>query len=40
MLFETGAALVHDSSVAGATAPVLGTRSRFEIAPTFGDLSL
>ena len=40
MLFETGAAIVHDSSVAGATAPVLGTRSRFEIAPTFGDLSL
>jgi len=40
MLFETGAAIVYDSSVAGATAPVLGTRSRFEIAPAFGDLSL
>ena len=38
-LVETGAALVYDSSVAGATAPVLGSRSRFEIAPTFGDLS-
>jgi Tol biopolymer transport system component len=38
-LVETGAALVYDSSVAGATAPVLGRRSRFEIAPTFGDLS-
>jgi hypothetical protein len=39
-LFETSAALVYDSSVAGPTAPVLGSRSRFEIAPTFGDLSL
>jgi hypothetical protein len=38
-LLETGAALVYDSSVTGATAPVLGSRSRFEIAPTFGDLS-
>jgi hypothetical protein len=39
-LFESAAAFVHDSSVAGPTAPVLGGRSRFEIAPTFGDLSL
>ena len=39
-MLETGAALVYDSSVAGATAPVLGTRSRFEIAPSVGDLSL
>lgn len=39
-MLETGAALVYDSSVAGATAPVLGSRSRFEIAPSFGDLSL
>jgi Tol biopolymer transport system component len=39
-LFETAAALVYDSSVSGPTAPVLGSRSRFEIAPTFGDLSL
>lgn len=38
-LFETGAAVVYDSSVIGATAPVLGSRSRFEIAPTLGDLS-
>jgi hypothetical protein len=38
-LVETGAAFVSDSSVAGATAPVLGSRSRFEIAPSFGDLS-
>ncbi len=39
-LVESAAALVYDSSVAGPTAPVLGRRSRFEIAPTFGDLSL
>jgi hypothetical protein len=39
-LLETGAALVYDSSVSGTTAPALGTRSRFEIAPSFGDLSL
>jgi hypothetical protein len=39
-LLETGAALVYDSSVSGMTAPVLGTRSRFEVAPSFGDLSL
>ena len=39
-LFETAAALVYDSSVSGPTAPVLGSRSRFEIAPAFGDLSL
>ena len=38
-LVESAAALVYDSSVAGPTAPVLGQRSRFEIAPTFGDLS-
>jgi hypothetical protein len=40
VLFETAAALVYDSSVAGPTAPVLGGRSRFEIGQTFGDLSL
>jgi hypothetical protein len=39
-LLETGAALVYDRSVSGTTAPVLGARSRFEIAPSFGDLSL
>ena len=38
-LIESAAALVYDSSVAGPTAPVLGQRSRFEVAPTFGDLS-
>jgi hypothetical protein len=40
VLFETAAALVYDSSVAGPTAPVLGSRSRFEVGPTFGGLSL
>ena len=40
VLIETAAALVYDSSVAGPTAPVLGSRSRFEIGQTLGDLSL
>jgi hypothetical protein len=39
MLAESAAALVYDTSVTGATAPVLGRRSRFELAPTVGDLS-
>ena len=38
-LFETAAALVHDSALLGPTSPVLGTRYRFEVAPTFGDLA-
>ena len=38
-LVETAAALVFDSSVAGPTAPVLGTRSRFEVAPTLGEIA-
>jgi hypothetical protein len=38
-LIETSAALVYDSSIRGATAPVLGRRSRFEITPTFGSSS-
>jgi len=33
-------ALVNDSSLFGATSPVAGGRSRFEISPTFGDLHL
>jgi hypothetical protein len=37
--FESAVALVYDSSVFGATAPVLGTRYRLEAAPTLGDLS-
>jgi Tol biopolymer transport system component len=39
LLFESAAALVYDSSVAGPTAPVLGRRSRFEVSPTLGDLA-
>jgi Tol biopolymer transport system component len=31
-------AFVTDSSLFGATSPVAGQRSRFELAPTFGDL--
>jgi hypothetical protein len=38
-LFEASAALVYDTSLLGATGPVLGTRYRFEAAPTLGDLS-
>jgi Tol biopolymer transport system component len=38
-LVDSAAAFVHDSSVFGTTAPVLGTRYRFEAAPTLGDLS-
>ncbi len=33
-------AFVNDSSLFGATSPVAGGRSRFEISPTFGDLHL
>jgi Tol biopolymer transport system component len=39
-LIDSAVAFVHDSSVFGATAPVLGTRYRLEAAPTVGDLSL
>ena len=33
-------ALVRDSTAFGAVSPVLGQRFRFEVAPTFGDLTL
>src|SRR5262249_13563659 len=36
LLAETGAALVYDTSVFGPTAPVLGERYRFAVAPTLG----
>ena len=32
------AAFVHDTSVFGATSPVSGQRSRFEVTPAFGSL--
>ena len=38
-LFESSAAMVYDTALVGATGPVLGTRYRFEAAPTLGDLS-
>ena len=36
---EIGAAFVHDTAVFGPTSPILGTRSRFEVTSTFGDLT-
>ena len=35
---EVGAALVYDSSVFGATSPILGQRYRLEATPSFGSL--
>jgi Tol biopolymer transport system component len=37
-LAETSAALVFDTSIFGATSPILGRRYRLEVSPTFGDL--
>jgi outer membrane protein assembly factor BamA len=37
---ETSAAFVRDTAVFGPTSPVLGDRLRFEIASTFGELSV
>ena len=39
-LSSASAALVTDSSLFGATSPVAGARSRFEVAPTFGSLNM
>jgi Tol biopolymer transport system component len=36
---EVGAAIVHDTTVFGLTAPLIGSRYRFEVAPAVGDLS-
>ena len=33
---EVGAALVYDTSIFGATSPILGQRYRLEVTPTFG----
>jgi len=38
-LAEAHAAFVHDTSVFGATSPILGQRYRIEIEPTFGGLT-
>jgi Tol biopolymer transport system component len=37
-LGSVSGAFVHDTSVFGATSPILGTRARFEVAPTFGSI--
>jgi Tol biopolymer transport system component len=37
-LGEVTAALVNDTSLFGATGPILGHRSRFEVTPAWGDL--
>jgi hypothetical protein len=37
-LGSVSAAFVHDTSVFGATSPILGSRARLEVAPTFGTL--
>jgi hypothetical protein len=39
-LGRAGAAIIGDSTVFGATSPVLGQRFRAEVAPTFGDLRM
>lgn len=38
-LGSASAALVHDNTIFGATSPVAGARSRFEVSPTFGTIS-
>ena len=38
-LFDASAALVYDNSLAGYTSPFAGQRYRFEVSPTFGDLT-
>ena len=40
MMGRVGAAFVRDSTVFGATSPILGERFRFEVSPTFGDLNM
>jgi hypothetical protein len=38
-LTEAHTAFVHDTAVFGATSPILGQRSRFEVEPAFGGLN-
>jgi hypothetical protein len=38
-LGAVSAALVHDTSVFGATSPILGSRARLEATPTFGSIN-
>jgi len=39
-LRDVGAAIVRDTSVFGATSPIVGQRARVEVEPTFGDLHM
>jgi hypothetical protein len=39
MLGEANAAFVGDTSIFGATSPILGKRYRLEVSPTFGDVN-
>jgi hypothetical protein len=39
VLGESNAALVYDTSVFGATGPIVGRRFRLEVAPTYGTLN-
>jgi hypothetical protein len=39
-LAGAGGALVYDTSIFGATGPILGQRWRFDVQPTFGDLRM
>lgn len=39
-LFEASAAWVYDSSLMGYTSPIAGQRYRFQVSPTFGELTL
>ena len=38
-LFQTGAALVYDTSISGITSPIRGTRYRFELSQTGGSIN-
>jgi hypothetical protein len=38
-LFESTVALVHDTSVFGATSPVMGRRLRLDVSPTLGSVN-
>jgi Tol biopolymer transport system component len=38
-MWESGAALVRDTSVFGATSPIMGQRFRVDVSPTFGTIN-
>jgi hypothetical protein len=38
-LATVSGAFVHDTSIFGATSPIMGTRARFEVGPTFGTIN-